>query len=780
MSYAECGGCHDQSVEDEAHLLDDIHGNGVTSDCTMCHTDPPNDYSLKAGSSAEGHENGPNTCVTCHSAYQNAFGSAHVTVDHQTEAYVDIVTVTASCTDNCHTGNTITTVHNPDCMDCHVNTTTDGRLVSNATNGTAGNHAMDSTSSCLDCHENGGTYAYQSDFDNDAPHNGHKVRDHDGLTGTTNSTDPEYSCNGCHAAATKVQIAETTHSLCANCHDANGDLVGAATNGSTAGHVMGATSNCVDCHSTRGADFEAHSHGTATNHKTGGSGTTVLEDTTASPNGDRSQETGALCSSCHVDYDDQQSASDVLQTWRSIVYEHDLDGTKDGDGACVTCHNATRDVCADGAKCTTGVNTIQDVIAANGDPTNCVDCHESQVDSTSSAATHGGHNDSQFGWAGGCEACHGAGAAAESVVQGIHGGDCDLCHTTSPGVYTKDTDGPGPSANGIDGNAYLANGSADYSPKFDPTVYTCETCHPFAGGGGGLNTRPDAHHVATPNSYAVNGTCINCHQPDVGQNGVSGHEARGDLQMPANLACNYCHLWWPNEAYTGSPVNIYNLDWDPNTNPNQNAGSAAMSTHAISTNATTPVSDYAACFACHGAASYTGSNGTAPQVFPFHGYHADGDEVYTGDTTCYGSGACGGAAADMINIYGSPTITGTDHGLSHLANKGRHPGFNSLNLLEPFLSLVPSGANPGKGDVYNGSSSNKKMHQADSGQYEAPALNGTTTFNVPWDNYAPAYPTAAGTVSIDAEYNHSTHTDVGETHTVDTIMRTVPLDSSTW
>jgi hypothetical protein len=178
--YTECDGCHDQSVGNQAQLLNEIHGNGVTADCTLCHPGG-GDYTLKAGSSAEGHENGPNTCVTCHSAYQNAFGSAH-TPDHKTEALADAVTSTPSCTANCHSGDMITAVHTPDCLDCHTNTTTDGRLrVGANSQGTALGHAMDSTSSCADCHEDGSNYTYASDFDNMSL--GHRVQDHTGIAG---------------------------------------------------------------------------------------------------------------------------------------------------------------------------------------------------------------------------------------------------------------------------------------------------------------------------------------------------------------------------------------------------------------------------------------------------------------------------------------------------------------------------------------------------------------------------------------------------------------------
>jgi hypothetical protein len=306
----------------------------------------------------------------------------------------------------------------------------------------------------------------------------------------------------------------------------------------------------------------------------------------------------------------------------------------------------------------------------------------------------------------------------------------------------------------------------------------CIDCH---GAATSVNLA-SIHHATSasiPTQYAEDGECIQCHKPDVGQEASTRTVAStGNISMPRNLACNYCHLWWPNEAYMGSPVNIYQLDWDPNTNPNQDAASTALPTHAIST-AAIPISDYAACFACHGATAYTGSAGTSTAVAPFHGYGIDGNEVYNGDTFCTGSGGCGGQADDLINIYGSPTVTGFDTGTSHLTSKGRHPGFNSLNSLEPYLTLQDGTSNPGKGDFpYGGHSSAKKAHQADAGQYETPAITGTTVFDIPWDNFGGGKPAAPQNVTIDTHADKVAKDGSGYQHTVPTTVLTVPIDGS--
>jgi hypothetical protein len=261
---ATCTGCHANDIITVVHN---------TAGCTDCHVNSTNDGSLVnlANGDATLHTMGSTSdCFKCHGAtggynYDSDFGGAHANVDHKTEGgAADAVTITSACTNTCHAQTTaadiIAITHNDNCLDCHINTDSDGSMhagdisgsIAGATSyGTAADHILDSTSSCVDCHENGTTFTYLSDY---GGANGHRVVDHDGLTGTTNS-EPIYDCNNCHAAATKIQIAGTTHTACSNCHNSSGDLVGAATNGTTVNHVMGQTSNCVECHGVSGGDY---------------------------------------------------------------------------------------------------------------------------------------------------------------------------------------------------------------------------------------------------------------------------------------------------------------------------------------------------------------------------------------------------------------------------------------------------------------------------------------------------------------------------------------------
>ena len=790
-----CANCHTTTAPVGADNVpvDATAGNLVHDYCTSCHTNPSNDlidtitppsangYVPTTMNNADGTtltNNGGGACDACHTTYYDAHTHGHTmntvalclnchtatAAPYETGGQVHA----ASSCSTCHNagtgalqGSAVGATGGEDCQACHT-----GYFDSHQ-HGVAGapEHTMGTVALCLNCHTAttvpytgvgqvhnastcttchsavtgaltgsavGATGGENCQGCHTTYFNGHG-HDHTASVATPADTSTyTKDCLTCHTATSDPFIGGSevhNPSSCTTCHDAG---TGALRSGAK-GDATGANGECANCHN---AWFDGHTYDAS--HTVG-------------INGDTSG--GQTCSTagCH----DGQS-----ENWTNIKTRHDL--ANGGASVCLVCHDSTRND-ADG--------DVQTIIQNSSVSTSCLECHASK------SSGHGGHdiNDGKIDNNNNCTTggCHGGGTAHPYVIHDVAdatvnpGGsnDCSICHVGKPG-------GGGPMHDYLElsGELNLPGGG------------DCTQCHEMTAAN--QTTRISDHHTYTtiaslkvdPGS-AMSGNCVFCHQPDVGQNGVAGHEARADLQMPPNLACNYCHLWWPNEAYTGTPVNIYSLDWNPNTNPNVDAGSAPLSTHAVST-AAIPISDYAACFACHGKTSYNGTAGNSTQVVPFHGYGVDGNEVYTGDSTCFGAGPCGGQADDLINIYGSPTITGFDHGLDHLTDKGRHPGFNSLNMLEPYLSLVPSGANPGKGDVYDGQSTGKKAHQADAGAYETPALTGTTTFNIPWDNYAPAFPTAAGSVSIDTEYDHVNHTDTTETHTVPTVMRTVPLDGS--
>jgi hypothetical protein len=174
--------------------------------------------------------------------------------------------------------------------------------------------------------------------------------------------------------------------------------------------------------------------------------------------------------------------------------------------------------------------------------------------------------------------------------------DCSICHFNAPGG----------------GGALREPWETDW-----PNGGTCGQCH-------GNTTDPNtAHHGG---AAALNGECINCHMPDVGVQSPLAN--RSDIMMPANLACNWCHLWWPNNidyidqatdngyaTDANGKVKIFRLNWNPKGNYGQYASisETGMANHFVSENTTTPISDYGACFACHGASGLD------------DGHDADGD-----------------------------------------------------------------------------------------------------------------------------------------------------------
>jgi hypothetical protein len=338
--------------------------------------------------------------------------------------------------------------------------------------GFADSHTWGSTSSCVDCHENDGAYTYLSDY---GGANGHQVMDHDGLTGTTSATEI-YDCNNCHAAATKVQIAGTTHTACSNCHNSSGGLIGARPNGTTVGHVVGSTSNCADCHGAYAGDFETHIYANSTTDHVdpSSSGSTVFQLAGTD------EMVGTACDACH---------GATLTDWANVYALHNV--STNGAGACATCHNSTSDDTDDGG-------TVQTVIHDNNQSTNpCISCHVSK------ASDHADHV--LAGWVTGndeCTGCHDQGGAADEdqYLKVIHGdgatSDCTMCHT-NPGSsdYT------------------LLAGSSAQGHETGPN--TCNTCH------NGANGHPDyaadfASHLVQ-NHAKVGGivTCTDCHSGDI-------------------------------------------------------------------------------------------------------------------------------------------------------------------------------------------------------------------------------------------------------------------------
>jgi hypothetical protein len=191
---------------------------------------------------------------------------------------------------------------------------------------------------------------------------------------------------------------------------------------------------------------------------------------------------------------------------------------------------------------------------------------------------------------------------------------------------------------------------------------TCIECHGFSAGTEAAKIA--GHHNYTKiadgsDGRALSGLCVDCHTANVNPEGA--------LDMPANLPCNFCHLYFPNTGYQqdGNGKNIlYELTWTPAAGGGT-LGTNPSTSHTISKSAQ-PISNYQACFACHGASSYNGATATVP----FHGYGTP----YTGDDTT------GGNANDIINTYMGDQQTGN---VKHdpIMTYGIHPGAVNFNAI---------------------------------------------------------------------------------------------------
>jgi hypothetical protein len=382
---------------------------------------------------------------------------------------------------------------------------------------------------------------------------------------------------------------------------------------------------------------------------------------------------------------------------------------------------------------------------------NCALCHSHKQ--TEGDAFRPGHQVNgayqDFGSDSECTGCHDPDPALGGVLDGIHGNgiiaDCTLCHAGTP---TRGNERMGIDVNGdgVDGSALEADGTAEKADLGTADAWssvTCLTCHP-------TNTylMPTVHHNPSPEATsgpAVEGFCIDCHKPDVNQGPSARTRTDLDIVMPRGLPCNWCHLYWPNNSYSldgNDRVRIYSLRFNPNsTEWGIPATTNVLTTHSIS-KSSQPISDYGACFACHGATSYTGTLGiAAPQVKPFHGLGTP----YTNSN----DPATGGDFDDIINAYsGSTRMTGTDQPKHEIPF---HPGFNALNWLAGNVGYNRGGSRTQS--PYANASGRANFHLLDLDQHERAdavyVLNGyAVPFNIPWDNYDPGIVTPPVNISV--------------------------------
>jgi hypothetical protein len=280
----------------------------------------------------------------------------------------------------------------------------------------------------------------------------------------------------------------------------------------------------------------------------------------------------------------------------------------------------------------------------------------------------------------------------------------------------------------------------------------CTDCHGFSAGTEAAKIA--GHHNYTKiadssDGRALSGLCVDCHTANVNQDGA--------LDMPANLPCNFCHLYFPNNGYqqSGGKTILYELTWTP-ASGGGTLGTVVSTSHTISKALNPPISNYQACFACHGASSYNG----APPTTPFHGYGTP----YTGDDLI------GGNANDQINVYMNPQHSGTGNPVKTTAI---HPGAINFNAIGSNV-MGATKTKPYGNDTSPG------FHKNDNGAHEMGTSPGnnpetiwTDEFTVPWDNFTPGV--GSGTIEIRHWFSNEDSKNLQVIEHIDNVVPRIPL-----
>ncbi len=374
------------------------------------------------------------------------------------------------------------------------------------------------TSTCTVCHDP--TVYPASTFHHATVNaqNGNCAFCHSGATAADHTTMvADYvNCANCHAAnvgsvsGAPVDPANNrVHDACTTCHKTDGSLKALAdlTRGIVVAMPAGGTASNDgggDCSACHGEYFPQHTHHFA-----------ATNDVSFDPTVDTSQPGMQPCSDCHRDYDSINGTTLGFSTFTQILWEHDTDGVKDGStNTCDNCHNY------DGSK-SAPLADVQNAIGS-GNPATCATCHTDKVPNVS----HGGHPDTDFGWAGNCIDCHDTDAdpaTKPAVISVIHGNNCATCHVSpSTGDYTRRAGDP---ANGVDGDATLVDGVT-----WTRANSTCLTCHPD----GSTQTGRATIHHDSKSGYAAAGNCAACHTS-------TGHEGDHSARVALYANCANCH-----------------------------------------------------------------------------------------------------------------------------------------------------------------------------------------------------------------------------------------------
>jgi len=354
------------------------------------------------------------------------------------------------------------------------------------------------------------------------------------------------------------------------------------------------------------------------------------------------------------------------------------------NAVCQSCHDP-----ADGRTTHHNQAGTDDHHISGGVAEDCTTCHSHKnTDEYNAFFPSGGHA-ADFGKDATCTVCHDP-TDTKNVVSDIHNGDCTICHSGSPSSSNEKL---GDAANGIDGDARLANGTAAAGTW---ASVTCLTCHPSA-----TYPAPDVHHDSK-NNYAVNGNCTQCH--------TDPRVARG-YPIINQMSCRACHV-----RLNGTTVEILAITIGKeggagtglatgNTFTPITTANGFSTNHTIANSNAAGVNDaiqnYGSCFDCHGATGRPNYS-SAPKPVPYHALPQPGayDAVLN---TIGGDGWQGNLTAtpDVTHFRGNQNWDAQSNNSYWPVGKGRlNVGYAQHGLAKGSTNTVYKVTNTTAGGVY--------------------------------------------------------------------------------
>jgi predicted CxxxxCH...CXXCH cytochrome family protein len=468
-SIIDCWSCHDyhnQDYEiDSPYVVWKKVWEATSLNCDTCHEDRA---AMHATDAAHDNRLIDSTCENCHTSDTTVLGSPG-TGTLITDADVDIL-------------------HHSDCTLCHAY---QGTKLCMATVKQAIEDGMNGTDiTCLTCH--GATFV--------TIHS--EIANHSALVNVGATL-----CADCHSDPPPLvdPTDPRVHYGCDSCHNPDFSRRGIAI-----GHTFDEGGDCTTCH---GDHFLNHTHHNG-----------VYNDLRYNPAVDTSQSTQQGCAVCHHDYDFVNGTNLGLNTWQTILVEHDLDGTKDGStNTCDNCH------AYDGSS-SAPLFDVQDAIAS-GNQVTCATCHTDKTPDVSHSIPTSGKHPEHFDMANIlCETCHnilnypyfksGTDSNGDGLYNLTETDVCELCHQDGSGT---------PAADDYKGGWY--------DPDF---VLACDSCHGIAPSSGSHAGHSGAHADGYPGPVVY------------GDLRITEDFAAGQPSSVTLLGCGNCHPL--DKAYHGNQV----------------------------------------------------------------------------------------------------------------------------------------------------------------------------------------------------------------------------------